>query len=75
MGRTGFEPVTSSVSGMPIPFDPVAHGRVTAAKRGSTVMARRARADDAWRRRHLVSHWLPRTAFSRGERYLMAPHR
>jgi hypothetical protein len=58
VGRTGFEPVTSSVSGMAIPPDLVAQGRVTAGKRGSAVVARRARAGYAWRRCHLVSHWL-----------------
>jgi hypothetical protein len=50
--------VTSSVSGMAIPSNVVAQGRVTAVKRGSAVVARRVRAGYAWRRCHLVSHWL-----------------
>jgi hypothetical protein len=35
VGRTGFEPVTSSVSGMPIPSDTVARHRVITARRGA----------------------------------------
>jgi hypothetical protein len=62
VGRTGFEPVTSSVSGMAISSDMVAQGRVTAGRRGSAVMARRVGAGDAWRRCHLVSHWLSGTS-------------
>jgi hypothetical protein len=34
VGRTGFEPATSSVSGMAIPSDTVGQHRVTAARRG-----------------------------------------
>ena len=52
VGRTRFELVTSSVSGMAISSDMVAQGRVTAGRRGSAVMARRVGAGDAWRRCH-----------------------
>ncbi len=58
MGRTGFEPVTSSVSGMGDSSDSVARRRVTAARHDSAVAVRRLVADYAWRGCHLVSHWL-----------------
>jgi hypothetical protein len=64
VGRTGFEPVTSSVSGMLIPSDMVAQRRVAAAKRGSAVRAGRVRAAYAWHRCHLVSHWLSSPEFA-----------
>jgi hypothetical protein len=59
VGRARFEPVTSSVSGMAIPSDTVARRRVVAARQESVVVARRALTGHAWRRCHLVSHWLP----------------
>jgi hypothetical protein len=58
VGRTGFEPVTSSVSVMAIVSDEVLQGRVTAVNPGSAVRARRVGAGYAWRRCRLVSHWL-----------------
>lgn len=60
IGRTEFEPVTSSVSGKPIPSDAVARRRVTAAEQGSAVAARCSVPDDVWHRCHLVSHSLRR---------------
>ena len=58
LAGTGFEPVTSSVSGMAIPSDTAGQHRVTAARRGSAVVARCASAGDAWRRCHSVRHCL-----------------
>lgn len=52
MGRTGYEPVTSSVSGKAIPSDTVVRRRVTAARHDSAVVVRRVVAGDAWRRCH-----------------------
>ena len=47
VGRTGFEPVTSSVSGMADPSDTVGGSLVAAAKHDSAIVMRRVVAGDA----------------------------
>jgi hypothetical protein len=58
----GFEPLTPSMRSMAIPSGAVVRRHVTAARRGSAVVARRDMAGSAWGRCHLARHW-PVTAW------------
>ena len=54
----GFEPQTSSMPCMKVSSDAIALGRVTAGRRNCGVRARRTSSAVAWRRCHLLCHWI-----------------